>query len=121
MAGDWSILVASAVVLAVAVSAIYRTVAAWTERDLSLNAAGCTGCIMHFALLVAAATTVESATVLLFASSAAVRATAWLVGETFLSEEILLRSSENELCATIAAGKIFVLEHYIASSNLLPK
>jgi hypothetical protein len=45
---------------------------------------------MHFALLVAAATTVEATAVLLFTGSAAIRATAWLVSETFLSEEILL-------------------------------
>jgi hypothetical protein len=60
---------------------------------------------VHFALLVAVtATTVVTAAIVLFAGCSALRATAWFVGETFLSKEILLRSGENELSVAIAAG-----------------
>ena len=93
--------------LAKAVSAINRTIAAWTERNLGLNTTSCAGYVMHFALLETTAATAEAAAtivVLLLTSCTAVRATAWLVGETFLSEEVLLRSCENEFGATIAAG-----------------
>lgn len=106
--GSQHILVAS-VVLAEAVAAIDRTVAAGTERNLSLNTASGAGYVMHFALLEATTTaateaTARVATVLCFASCTAIRATAWLVGEAFLSKEVLLRSGEYELGATVAAG-----------------
>ena len=93
--------------MAEAVSAIYRTVAAGAERNLGLNTACGASYVMHFALLETTAATAEAAAtivVLLLTSCTAVRATAWLVGETFLSEEVLLRSSENEFGTTVAAG-----------------
>ena len=76
------------VVFAETVSAINRTVAAWTERNLSADATSCASSVMHFTLLeIAVATTVS--TVSLLVSSSALWATAWFVGEPFFSEEIL--------------------------------
>jgi hypothetical protein len=68
-------------VLIEAVAAIYRTVAARTERHLRLNAARGANYIVHFSLLVAAA---HAAAVSFFARPTAVRATAGFVGEPFL-------------------------------------
>jgi hypothetical protein len=57
---------------------------------------------MHFALLTTA--TEATTSVGLFTGTTAIRATAWFVGETFFSVEVLFCSGECEFSATIAAG-----------------
>ena len=93
-------------ILAEAIAAVNRTIAAWTERHLSFNATGSANYIMHFSLR-AAVTTVHS----LLASGTASRAAARLIGETFLCVEILLRSGKYEVSTALTASKSFVLGH----------
>jgi hypothetical protein len=87
----FEILVASAALLVEAVSAVYRTIAARTERNLGFNTTSCTGYVMHFTLLEAGVATSATTVVLLFASCTAFRAAARFVSETFFCEEILFR------------------------------
>ena len=56
---------------------------------------------MHFAL--GAGSTTTEAAAILFAGCPALGATARLIGETFFRVEVLLRSSENEIGAALAA------------------
>jgi hypothetical protein len=58
---------------------------------------------MHLALLIVAVAT-GTRIVLLFAGCSALGAAAWLIGEAFFGEEVLLRCGKHEVSATIAAG-----------------
>ena len=100
-------LLVAGVVFLEAVAAINRTVIARTERNLGFYATRRASYVEHFALLTG--TAAETTTVvLLFASSAALGATARLIGEAFLSIKFLLGCGEYELYAAIAASQVFV-------------
>ena len=83
------------------IRAVNRFFSGRLERHLAGFATGGAHGAKHFARATVAASTTEPA--LRFARSAAIRATAGGIGETFLGVEFLLACSEDEILSAIAA------------------
>ena len=87
-----------------AITAIYRAIATWLERNLCRYAAAVADYFVHLTITTASATT-------LTALCAASGATAWLVLKAFLGIEILFRCGKYEFCAALTARQGFVFVH----------
>ena len=80
-----------------AFAAVYRSVIAWLERNLSNSAAVSASCFKHFLC---------SACILLCVTASL--AALWFVYETFFSIEFLFAGCEHEFCSAILAAKCLV-------------
>jgi hypothetical protein len=95
---------------------IHRAIILWQKWYLSLSTALGANNLVHLAGLALTSHSANQPARLGTAGSAAIRATLWLVQETFLLIELLLTSGEHKVLAAYAAPEGFVFEVQLGTS-----